>query len=224
MMLLQQWRVADHMRFDHHIKTHASCLLPSGTFEIFISRCSPACKPSISPSLSLLSCFCCDNGPARPMEFSLEVKVDAMLDIHSLAVLAELRNSLRQRCFHKKQQHGSVQLARMMLLFSPRTRGADAVNRNGGFSSSTTAFVAVAEERKKTSKSALRLCALHKQFLVAKLEGLPKNIVLKCICCTSMQMKCLKCRGGSIAPAARATRRCWTNLRSWRTGTRGCTA
>jgi hypothetical protein len=70
-----------------YINTHAS--FPWVVFDIFKSSCCPECDSSMSPSLSLLSCFCGDKGLA-PLEVKLEVNVEAKWDIHSLAELPAL--------------------------------------------------------------------------------------------------------------------------------------
>jgi hypothetical protein len=71
-----------------YINTHAS--FPWVVFDIFKPSCCPECDSSMSPSLSLLSCFCGDKGLA-PFEVKLEVKVEAKWDIHSLAELPALQ-------------------------------------------------------------------------------------------------------------------------------------
>lgn len=79
------------MAKNHHINEHASCReFAGGIFEIFMSNCCPECRTSISPSLSLLSCFdkC---GGLDPIELKVEVNVEAILDIQSLAELPDLR-------------------------------------------------------------------------------------------------------------------------------------
>ena len=74
-----------------HINKHASCReFPGRIFEIFMSNCCSECKTSVSPSLSLLSCFD-EGGGLDPIELKVEVNVDAILDIHSLAELPDLR-------------------------------------------------------------------------------------------------------------------------------------
>ncbi len=87
-----------------HISVHASCReLPRGVLSILESCCCPERDSSMSPSLSLLSCFCGDIG-LEPFEFKLELNVDARWDIHSLAELPELQVVSHQSIFDSSRK------------------------------------------------------------------------------------------------------------------------
>jgi len=83
------------------------------------------------------------------------------LDIHSLAVLPELQKASHQKLVPQKS---ATRERRAIELNDAIIRLLTANERSN--SATATAFVAVTEERQKTSKCALWLRTLHKQFLV----------------------------------------------------------